>query len=51
VTPVGAVHVVVPENVSITVSKEGLMKIAPRGFSIREELPSVLRKNDFVAIR
>jgi hypothetical protein len=49
VTPVGAVHVVVFANVSTTISvpNGGI----PRGFNIREEFRSVLRKNDFVAIR
>jgi hypothetical protein len=50
VTPVGAVHVVVLANVSTTISCCGT-GIAPLGFKIREELRSVLRKNDFVAIR
>jgi hypothetical protein len=50
VTPSGAVHVVVFANVSTTISC-GVIAVAPRGFRIREELLSVLRRNDFVAIR
>jgi hypothetical protein len=49
VIPVGAVHVVVLPNVSTTISEPN--PTAPRGFKIREELRSVLRRNDFVAIR
>jgi hypothetical protein len=51
VTPSGAVHVVVFAKISIIVSCPADALVAPRGFKIREELLSVLRRNDFVAIR